>query len=380
MEHTLNIKLEDVIQDMLYRYECVVIPGFGGFVSHYQPAQILADKNLILPPSKALTFNVLLKRNDGLLAQELVIKHQITYHEALHFIEVQVDEWLSLLSSSKKVTIPGVGNVGKNKKGSVIFSQDSKTNLLNDAYGLSVIKAQVLKKDGISGKIKEEFVQRQTSPSFNSNIRKITTGGSIAAVMLVMLIWSYLNFDLVQQRAESLSVFMTSEKEELIETGSNDDKSIEKSEKFDNILIPTDSELLKDSVFEVNELLIKYLNKEIDSLFSDVHEEPEVAKSTEKQEAKIDNTEVHEDQKEASNEELDEGNYIIVAGCFRSLHNANKFVNELKTLGYEAHLSGYSTTGLHRVAYGSYNNRSNALKSMRWIQSTHNAQAWMTTR
>jgi len=380
VEHTLNIKLEDVIQDMLYRYECVVIPGFGGFVSHYQPAQILADKNLILPPSKALTFNVLLKRNDGLLAQELVIKHQITYHEALHFIEVQVDEWLSLLSSSKKVTIPGVGNVGKNKKGSVIFSQDSKTNLLNDAYGLSVIKAQVLKKDGISGKIKEEFVQRQTSPSFNSNIRKITTGGSIAAVMLVMLIWSYLNFDLVQQRAESLSVFMTSEKEELIETGSNDDKSIEKSEKFDNILIPTDSELLKDSVFEVNELLIKYLNKEIDSLFSDVHEEPEVAKSTEKQEAKIDNTEVHEDQKEASNEELDEGNYIIVAGCFRSLHNANKFVNELKTLGYEAHLSGYSTTGLHRVAYGSYNNRSNALKSMRWIQSTHNAQAWMTTR
>ena len=88
--------------------------------------------------------------------------------------------------------------------------------------------------------------------------------------------------------------------------------------------------------------------------------------------------ELHDD--ELYGEESHNGEYIVVAGGFESVQNAEKLVDELNLLGFEAHLSGFSPKGLNRVAYGAYKNRSKALKAMRWIQSTHNAHAWMTTQ
>ena len=88
--------------------------------------------------------------------------------------------------------------------------------------------------------------------------------------------------------------------------------------------------------------------------------------------------ELHDD--ELYGEESHNGEYIVVAGGFESVQNAEKLVDELNLLGFEAHLSGFSPKGLNRVAYGAYKNRSEALKAMRWIQSTHNAHAWMTTQ
>ena len=93
--------------------------------------------------------------------------------------------------------------------------------------------------------------------------------------------------------------------------------------------------------------------------------------------------ELHDDElygDELYGEESHNGEYIVVAGGFQSVQNAKKLIDKLKLLGFEAHLSGFSSTGLNRVAYGSYKNSSEALKAMRWIQSTHNAQAWMTTK
>ncbi|MFT6747134.1 MAG: hypothetical protein ACJAZ2_001482 [Glaciecola sp.] len=398
LDNPLNIKLESVIQEMLFNYECVVIPQFGGFLSHYQAAKILKDKNLILPPSKSLTFNVLLKANDGLLAQELVTRFNVSYKEAIQVISLQVDSWQEILSNGGKVSIPGVGKLNKNKKDTILFVQDLNANLLNDAYGLGTLKAQVLKKDGITGKIKEEYIQRQSSPSFNHKVKKIAAGGSIAAILLVLAIWSYLNFDMVQHQAESLGVFVsgivTEEADELKSEESQEDNEFdsdkENTSNYDNRSsdsndLNTDETITSSQ--EINEFNVPIsetrsedlnlsieedINKNNDELSSDQHRK-EV-------ETKIDNTEVQTNDSEASSEEIHDGKYIIVAGCFRSGRNATNFVNQLKALGYEAHLSGYSAKGLHRVAYGSYDNQSDAIKSMRWIQSIHNAQAWMTTR
>ena len=385
----MNIKLENVIQDMLFKYECVVVPYFGGFVSHYQAAQILKDKNLIIPPSKSLTFNFLLKKNDGLLAQELVNGFDLSYKEAIHIISLQVDSWLTSLSKGGRVSISGVGKFTKNKRGIILFTQDLKTNLLNDAYGLNVIKAQELKKEGITGKIKEEYIQRQSSPSFNHRVKKIATGGSVAAMLLVLTIWSYLNFDMVQHQTQSLGVFVSEEEIGVSDNTQEHNNKIESAvEKpgqtnSDNSLsneLPNDT--LKTHIEPVNEFNLPVSGEQIEDinhgLETDIIAVNKDVAEEKNQETKIDNTEVHTDANESSNDEFHKGKYIVVAGCFRSAHNATNFVNKLKSLGYDAHLSGYSAKGLHRVAYGVYDNKSDALKSMRWIQSTHNTQAWMT--
>jgi len=397
---------------MLGKYECVVIPNFGGFISHYQGAQILAEKSLILPPSKSLTFNSLLNKNDGLLAQELVLKFGLSYKEAIRVIDIQVDKWLAELTiSSAKVQLSTIGNFVQNKKGSFIFTQDNTTNSLAESYGLGVIKAQVLKKDGITGKLKEELVQRQTSPVFNQKVRKLVISSAAAAVFALMFVWSYANIDVVQNQAESLGLLFSSEQVDTIEETSlaeqlpGDAIEVNTTElntrsATEDISNESSMDSSKSPISELRNDLLTLDNQSInniltDNLSSSETNEEKTDLSTElntkgstvnenkvelDNETKIDNTKVETIGGDKSDEELHSGKYIVVAGCFRSLRNATNFVNELKSLGYEAHLSGYSVKGLYRVAYGSYDNHSEGLKSMRWIQSTHNAQAWMTRR
>jgi len=62
------MQLATYIKDLLYRYECVIIPGFGAFLTQYQSATINSANNSIFPPGKQVSFNRQLQTNDGLLA------------------------------------------------------------------------------------------------------------------------------------------------------------------------------------------------------------------------------------------------------------------------------------------------------------------------
>ena len=62
------MQLSPYIKDLLYRYECVIIPGFGAFLANYTSATIDADSSTFYPPGKTISFNIQLQTNDGLLA------------------------------------------------------------------------------------------------------------------------------------------------------------------------------------------------------------------------------------------------------------------------------------------------------------------------
>ena len=63
--------IEQVLKELLYKYNCVVIPNFGGIITHDASSQIHPIKNTFTPPSKRLAFNENLKENDGLLVSAL---------------------------------------------------------------------------------------------------------------------------------------------------------------------------------------------------------------------------------------------------------------------------------------------------------------------
>ena len=63
------MQLETYISDLLYRYECVVIPDFGAFLTQPVSARIDESNFTFYPPKKELSFNEQLKNNDGLLAK-----------------------------------------------------------------------------------------------------------------------------------------------------------------------------------------------------------------------------------------------------------------------------------------------------------------------
>ena len=60
--------IANYISDLLYRYDCVIVPDFGGFVANRIGAQVNNFTHTFSPPTKQITFNGLLKHNDGLLA------------------------------------------------------------------------------------------------------------------------------------------------------------------------------------------------------------------------------------------------------------------------------------------------------------------------
>ena len=73
------MQLHDFISDLIYRYDCVVVPGFGAFLSQQQPSKSHELSHAFYPPSKQLSFNSQLTNNDGLLANHMVLLEGISY-------------------------------------------------------------------------------------------------------------------------------------------------------------------------------------------------------------------------------------------------------------------------------------------------------------
>ena len=75
-------KYVEYIEELLYLYDCVIVPGFGGFVGVYAGAAIDEKQGRILPPRKTVVFNRHLQQNDGLLIEWIARKETIPYEKA----------------------------------------------------------------------------------------------------------------------------------------------------------------------------------------------------------------------------------------------------------------------------------------------------------
>ena len=78
--------IEKHISALLYRYQCVIVPGFGAFLTETKPASLDADTHTFYPPKKQISFNANLKNNDGLLANHIALQEKISYGEAVRKI------------------------------------------------------------------------------------------------------------------------------------------------------------------------------------------------------------------------------------------------------------------------------------------------------
>ncbi len=65
-------QITQLISELLYRHDCVIVPGFGGFVSRSHSAGFNKGNNLLFPPAKHILFNRNLIHNDGLLITSLM--------------------------------------------------------------------------------------------------------------------------------------------------------------------------------------------------------------------------------------------------------------------------------------------------------------------
>lgn len=92
-EETSMRRLIKNIEQVLYREECVVIPGVGAFLRHNASASIDGGKGLIYPGHSHLSFNAALQQNDGVLVRQYMSVFSMGYKKALSLLESDIHEF-----------------------------------------------------------------------------------------------------------------------------------------------------------------------------------------------------------------------------------------------------------------------------------------------
>jgi len=136
--------IENYIVELLFEQECVIIPGFGGFVINYHPAHYDEKKNIFYPPQHKVGFNVQLKTNDGLLFNTLMKREHISFEQARQKVANYVDEVNNRLGKKETVKISNLGSF--TLKHQLIFSPDKQVNFLANVYGLDAVLISPIKK------------------------------------------------------------------------------------------------------------------------------------------------------------------------------------------------------------------------------------------
>ena len=109
----VTMVLEHYISDLLYRYNCVVVPGFGAFLTQKNSARINQVTNTFSAPNKSIAFNKQPISNDGLLVSYVSESEKITFESALSSIEDQVKVWQNILTQESSLYLKNIGSLSR---------------------------------------------------------------------------------------------------------------------------------------------------------------------------------------------------------------------------------------------------------------------------
>jgi len=131
------MQLENYISDLLYRYECIIVPDFGAFLTQSVSAKVNEGANTFFPPKKIVSFNEQLKSNDGLLANYIASVEKLPYETVVKKIASRVKSLKSYLAQGETLSFENIGEFALTNEEKLSFTPSYNLNYLTDAFGLS---------------------------------------------------------------------------------------------------------------------------------------------------------------------------------------------------------------------------------------------------
>ena len=138
------IELERHIEILLLSNDCVIVPDFGGFMTHHVDACYDEKENIFFPPQRTLGFNQQLTLNDSLLVQSYIEAYDISYPEALRRIEDEVWELKQHLEHKAEYEFNDLGTIRLNDEGKYEFTPCEAGILTPGLYGLNSFEMERL--------------------------------------------------------------------------------------------------------------------------------------------------------------------------------------------------------------------------------------------
>ena len=209
--------------DLLLRTnDCVILPGFGGFIAHTVPAYYASEEHLYYPPTRNISFNASITMNDGLLAQSYMKSYQVDYARATYMIDVAIEELRDMLDEVGSVTLPRIGLIKQDIYQTIQFIPETTGISSPKHFGLSSFFMQELGQlQAMSAKTEQsQSVITQTEKTFDLHISKhmLRQVMSTAAVLLLLLMVSLPIGEKTATDIASLQLIKTINSEVVLET------------------------------------------------------------------------------------------------------------------------------------------------------------------
>ncbi len=316
------MQISNYITDLLYRYDCVIIPDFGAFISKRIPAQIDNEKQVIVPPRKQLSFNEQITNNDGLLTNYIASKEEIDFDSANKSLQAFVFDLKKEISERSSFTFPKIGSFSSNPEGSLVFNPNEEVNYLKEAFGLGIVETK-------------EVVREEEEAVVVSDVDEV--------VPTSMVLTETKGFDYSKGAKYAASVAL------FIGIGGYLFWNQYKTAKADQYT--ETSRLVQERIQEASFAID--IKNPLPSITLNVAKES--PKALEKP-------------------------FHVIAGAFREKANATKLISNLTNKGFEATYLGTNKFGLHQVAYQSFSGKVEAVRFLSKIKREENKSAWILTQ
>lgn len=341
------------ITELLFDHECVIIPGFGAFITKEVPATLDYVNHSLTPPTKELAFNGQLTSDDGLLVGYVAQREGVTSTEAAKMVHDFAMSSLAVIEASSVLRLDGMGVLSRVTNKGYVFQLDSELNLFGDAYGLTTLKVQPVYRKETYQNIAVQIATEQKEK--NTPITAIDEKPEPGPHRVTRH-----NYKWFRAAAYSLVVAMF-----LVLLGWGADK--------------TDSRFASWNPFfyaSPNEFIAKHIGSSIFNV------EPTVVLNIEKVGAMLIEPETETSYIENVNPELlkpvDDRVYYIIGSSLKNEKDAKRCVNKFKKQGFEnAEALPMNDKGNIRVAYESVMGYTVAIKRLEIIKTENNADAWL---
>ena len=317
------MKIEQYISQLLYRHQCVTVPGFGAFLTEIQSAHLHENTNSFYPPKKVISFNSHLKNNDGLLANHIAQIEKSSYDAAVAAIESEVVIWNSILQVNEKFVLKNIGELHLNSEKNIVFTPLESVNYLKESFGLNSFVSPAIKRE-VAQYVVENTVKAETPIMEEKEIVQLEPE--------VRTTRPYLRYAAILILG-------------LATTATVGYKIYENQVAKETLLVETAvQKQVQNKIQEATFLL----ETPIPAVTLTVSEEKML--------------------------------YHVVAGAFRNEENAQNIYTDLLKSGFKARRIAPNKHGLFPVLYGSYASYAEAQQAMVQIQKANNPDAWLMVK
>ncbi len=321
------------IEKLLYFHECVTVPNFGSFLVSNTKAKIDFKRGKFISPKRKVSFNALIKQNDGILAKYISSNQNVSYKYALEEIDEKIKIWFQKIKIDTLI-FKNIGEFYLNTENKICFQAYNTENFSHNFYGLedfnrlplneSELKIITNKEKNTKNIIMDN--DKNENLAFEPESKDSAKKGKfkIVAIITSLIVLSVLGYYFGNEYVQNERIRSTEIAQKKIKNN------------------------VQKATFDIGSISSLELN------FKAVIETVE------------DDTVL-----------VEQGDfYSVIAGSFRDERNADKLLNKLKSEGFDASYAKNSPSGLFRIAYGRLKTKREAYQLLNFVKFTLELDAW----